>query len=195
MNVRAFGGWLMFLGVVLALVAGYYAYLPHSMRWELADGIGEAIKAGYSSKLADIRGQFSVYESRKYWFGIPAVASFLLGIALRASAKPVPQPSEMRKCPACAEQVRREATICRHCKTPLPPYVEEPAVQSKSYPLHEAIRAGNFSAFKELVNNGADLQEKNDRGQTPMDVACVSRDTRYALLIEKKLEEARASDS
>lgn len=65
------------------------------------------------------------------WFLISLVISPLLGLIFVAVMKnlaegktgaPVaPGPDTHVKCPACAEWVRPEATICKHCRSPLTP--------------------------------------------------------------------------
>jgi zinc-ribbon domain len=38
-------------------------------------------------------------------------------------------PKKLRKCPACAEKVRREANVCKHCGHDLPPLPTRPKQQ------------------------------------------------------------------
>jgi hypothetical protein len=63
--------------------------------------------------------------------GFGFLAGFVLGpigVLVVAVMQPRPQPAGsttlapgMRTCPACAESVRAEATICRYCQRDLPP--------------------------------------------------------------------------
>jgi zinc-ribbon domain len=56
------------------------------------------------------------------WFLLSAVVSPLVaGLALVAVGRHDGPSSTMRKCPACAELVKREANICKHCGSELQP--------------------------------------------------------------------------
>jgi hypothetical protein len=56
------------------------------------------------------------------WFFLAVLISPLLaGLALVAVGRGTTTLYAMRKCPACAEYVQREARICKHCRSELPP--------------------------------------------------------------------------
>jgi len=63
------------------------------------------------------------------WFLLSLVISpvlgFLFAIASR-DLRPALEQAMMRKCPSCAEYVKREAHICRYCQHELPPLPSQP---------------------------------------------------------------------
>jgi YD repeat-containing protein len=60
------------------------------------------------------------------WLLLSLVISPLIaGLLLFALPKLEKQMRDLRKCPACAEWVKREARICKHCGRELPPLVIE----------------------------------------------------------------------
>lgn len=67
-------------------------------------------------------------EARGFYVTVIAMIAALLGLALaifspsaKALAVQDGQHGEYRKCPFCAEPVRKEAVKCRHCQSSLPP--------------------------------------------------------------------------
>lgn len=59
------------------------------------------------------------------WFVLSLLLSPLIGVAMLFAARDlsgnVPTPKTHRACPACAEQVLREAIKCKHCGSDLAP--------------------------------------------------------------------------
>jgi hypothetical protein len=61
------------------------------------------------------------------WFLLSLLFSPLLMVVLvLALPRKSSDNTQTRKCPACAESVRREATICKHCRSQLTPIPIEP---------------------------------------------------------------------
>ena len=77
----------------------------------------------------------------------------------------------MRKCPYCAELVKEEASLCKHCGRELP------SVKM----LIKATLDGNIISAKDLINeNISNINETDDNGRTPLDIA-VSKDDKQMI--------------
>lgn len=115
MNTRKLGWMLVLLGLLFAVVAGYYAYQPHAVRWDYAEVLGRAIdRGGYSSELGDWKTMLADFEERKRNFGIAAAITVFFGLAVVFSSKSE-APEVTKKCPFCAEVIQTDAVICKHC--------------------------------------------------------------------------------
>ena len=78
---------------------------------------------------------------------------------------------EYKKCPFCAEVVKVEATICKHCGKELTDLEVEPQQISQSQSLHDAVWNGSWSLASRLISEGADVNEVNSDGKTPLSLA------------------------
>ena len=80
------------------------------------------------------------------WFLLSLVISPILGLILvLALGTPKSDPAadgDHRKCPACAEWVKREAVKCKHCGEPLVPATANPAIRTTE---SVAPSAGSFA--------------------------------------------------
>jgi hypothetical protein len=61
------------------------------------------------------------------WGLVVTIPLHVIYVAVRSNSRPaasadeVPSPATHVRCPACAELVRKEARLCRHCQTKLIP--------------------------------------------------------------------------
>ncbi len=134
---------LVLLGLAFAVVAGYYAYQPHAMRWEYAEVLGRAIdRGGYSGELGNWKTMLADFEERKRNFGIAAAITAFVGLAVVFSSKSE-APEVTKKCPFCAESIQSEALLCKHCGKEQP--AEDPSAQMQWVcPSCNAISKGSF---------------------------------------------------
>lgn len=96
-------------------------------------------------------------------------------------------PSDSRKCPFCAESVKIEAKICKHCQKDLPEFKaktlqQKEAEQKPLAPewdrtsLHAAALYGNWESVGRLLKTGIDVNQKNEKGETALDIALARGD-------------------
>ena len=85
MNVKKFGWLIAGLGVILGLVAAWFAYLPYDMRWVHAAAIQKSI-AGYPQDEILLSAQFAIYQSRVFVFGVVSAVVIFIGLALVISS-------------------------------------------------------------------------------------------------------------
>ncbi|MCK0508421.1 zinc ribbon domain-containing protein [Aromatoleum anaerobium] len=115
----------------------------------------------------------------------------LIVVAVMPSLKPAvdaPSVETHKKCPFCAEQVRREAIVCKHCGRDLGPHDE--ALRLTGSPegvaLVAAAEAGNWGSVFSLLNGGADPNALDSQGRTALDVAESRKDEQIANLLRSK---------
>jgi len=78
---------------------------------------------------------------------IAAGLALLIGVILFSSnqskqkEEPATSSSEERKCPFCAELVKREAVVCKHCQRDLPP----PGPESEPAPIPPVVLQPGYS--------------------------------------------------
>lgn len=56
----------------------------------------------------------------------PAPASAIAFQPINQPGLALPSPSNVRACPFCAEEIKTEAIVCKHCGRDVPPYVPPP---------------------------------------------------------------------
>ena len=130
-------------------------------------GVGSAISAANKGR--------SIF----LWFLIGFLIGpfgFILSLVVAKNTKAIEEKAinsgEMRKCPFCAEIVKSEAKICKHCSKELPEISFDLAsqkIQVKS--IHDAVYEGNWSLVNQLLKEGVDVNQINPEGKTPLEIA------------------------
>ena len=68
------------------------------------------------------------------------LAAEWLGVQNREWAKPI-TPASNKACPACGEDIKSTALVCRHCRTDIPKYIEDRATAGRKPPHKPAQEA------------------------------------------------------
>ena len=130
---------MRFLGI-LVLIGGLLGLLR-------ASNIDTTVSDDYGGRVHNI-GLINDKQNALMISGVMCVVGALfIGLGGRKeqaeASAPAPAPAaaapadDLRKCPACAEMVKREAKICRFCRTELEPL---PPLQSEAQQCAEAER-------------------------------------------------------
>lgn len=146
------------------------------------------VVAGACAIVAGAKGRATIG-----WFVLGAMFSVvaLLVVAalpsLRAEAD-APSAETHKKCPFCAEQVLREAIVCKHCGRDLALHDEVMQIASspEGVALVAAARAGNWGSVFSLLNGGADPNARDGDGRTALDVATERNDRQIVELLLSK---------
>ena len=80
---------------------------------------------------------------------------------------------ELKKCPFCAELIKPEAVICKHCGR------EQPAIEvppEPMYSLTDAVWDGNYATVEKMLEAGAEVNQPNADGKTPYQLAQIRGD-------------------
>ncbi len=153
MNVKKFGGMIAALGAILGLIPFYHFIKRRIVEQDpsYVNAIYESVVLGYSTKLADLHMQVAQLDRMITWFGVAAAVTICIGLTLYMSAKNqvTVDASQLtidaaKKCPFCAELIKTEALICKHCGKDQPAQEVNLAVaESWECPGCTAINDGN----------------------------------------------------
>lgn len=148
----------------------------------LMSGIGSALVASNKG-----RNSFG-------WFLIGFLIGpmgFILSLIISKNTKVLEenaiQNSELKICPYCAELIKYQAKICKHCGrdfseialSTLPldiPENQSPEKKVRTPTIHDAIWWGDRAKVNEFINSGADLNAVNEKGKTPLALAIARND-------------------
>lgn len=135
------------------------------------------------------------------WFVIGALfgpfgllASVFVSTEVKALEERKVGSGELKKCPDCAELVKAEAKVCKHCGAKFEvdanstTATEAKAEQENPFALHEAVWDGNWATAKRLLAQGASIATKNNDGYTPLDLANQRGDKLIIQLLESHVE-------
>ena len=79
----------------------------------------------------------------------------------------------LKKCPYCAELIKPDALICKHCGRDQPKVEIAPEPE---YTLANAAWDGNYATVEKMLLAGADVNQPNAQGQTPYQLAEIRGD-------------------
>lgn len=119
-------------------------------------------------------------------FGIFAIVGV---IALpTVTSDEAPPASTHKKCPFCAEFIRVDAKVCKHCGRDLPQVAPEPLPEpsENGRKLVEAARAGNWATAFALLNSGVSANSSDFEGHTALDVAIERGDEQLIQLLKSR---------
>lgn len=112
------------------------------------------------------------------------IGSILFGFGSVRKSSDVASSADTRKCPFCAELVKVEARICKHCQKDLPEFTPEAVRQAGELEsLHDAAWNGNWATVSRLLREGADVNQTNAEGKTALDVARARGDKQIVSLL------------
>lgn len=113
------------------------------------------------------------------------VGTILFGFgAVRRAADPAPS-ADTQKCPFCAELVKAEAKVCKHCGRDLPAASRKAAdVHGGPDSLHGAAWSGNLAMVSLLIRQGVDVNRRNAEGRTALELARARGDKQIVHLLK-----------
>lgn len=114
--------------------------------------IDTSVETGYGSRVNNI-GLMNQKQNVIILGGVLLIAGALLFALSGTGNAPTENSEGYRKCPSCAEVVKAEAKICKHCQQPLPSMAEVKAQQAD----HEA----QFARLRQQQARDALLAEEN----------------------------------
>lgn len=118
-----------------------------------------------------------------------AGALFVSGVLLTGIGalrhRPAKALENSRQCPFCAEEVRTEAIICKHCGKDLPKVAAGTEAVAEET-LIEAVERGSWASVSRLLQQGANPNQPDAKGRTALAVAQGRGDKQIeALLVSK----------
>ena len=138
------GKGFIILGLsILALLTGcdtYYPvdqslYMPSTTAWLyfFSDLIFALIPAQIAKNKGRVFWKWYIYGFFLFFIALIHAIRIKQGEPIAASI------SDWRKCPHCAELIKKEATICKHCHSAVEPYVAPEPTSNITAPTAQAI--------------------------------------------------------
>jgi len=180
--MRIFGAILALTGLIWGIVAfniSTHIHIPANTVYSPSGTYSTPARDVHNLDLADKRKTHLMIAG-----AILVVGTLLFGFGtLKGGPSSITTP-KLRTCPFCAEEVKIEAKLCKHCGKDLPEY-EEPLAQERTdvVSLHQAAWDGSWATVNRLLNEGADVNQKNEEGKTALELAQARGDKLIADLL------------
>lgn len=115
------------LGILLFITGTIWALISFDMDTTVSTGSTWIGNQYIPSQLVHNFGKADQKRNHLIFSGLITIVGILLFAVEKMKApKKQPTASNLRKCPFCAEEIKREAVICRFCQKEVPPPEPDP---------------------------------------------------------------------
>ena len=172
-------------GLVLLVIGVCWLFTAFNMPNTVPGSFGDRI---YNLPRADARRTQLIIACVWLVIGTILITSGL-GKTMRGSAS-----ESLRKCSFCAENIQREAIICKHCghDVSISTESQETApseVRVERLSITEAVVTGDVDLVQRLIDEGVDVNLRNEHGHTALQLATRRGDQRMIdLLLENSAQ-------